>query len=289
MTFVGKILVVLQLILCVCFMGFAAAVFTVHDSWKQNSKELQVTVDTAKKDYAALDEEYKQYKDDLAGQIKDQTDRADSLRNDNQFLDQRNKNLKTELDTTKTERDTQRALATIAGDEAKIRRDEAIKQRVVNTELHKAYNDLNTQVRVFRDDLFNKQVASKQVAERYNKLLEQLAFLKRVIAAHGLDTDPNAYVGKEGPVEDVVGVVLETTNNNRSGAQLIKVSIGSDDGLAKGNNLFVYRTGLDNGKRPKYLGMIEIVYVKTDEAVGKVIKRAKNGVIEISDNVSTKL
>jgi len=66
--------------------------------------------------------------------------------------------------------------------------------------------------------------------------------------------------------------------------------LGSDDGLSKGHQLFVYRFGtIENGNRPKYLGKIELVYVDPDKAVGTVIDAAKNGVIEKGDHVNSKL
>ena len=289
MTFVGKILVIVQVILSVCFMAFGAAVFTVHVNWKHRSETLQKELKDTKGEYALLEEEYANYKTDLSAQIQDQTDRANELDNEKQFLGQENKNLRTELDTTKTERDSQKALALISGDEAKIRRDEAIKQRVANAALHTAMNELNTQMRVLQDELFNKQLSAKLVATKYNKLLEQWGAARNLLATNNIDFDANSHLANESIVEDVVGVVLETKKAARSGNQLLRISIGSDDGLAKGHDLYVYRTGLDNDKRAKYLGMIKIVYVTTDQAVGEVIKRAKNGVIEVSDNVSTKL
>ena len=41
MTFVGKLLVVLQLVLTVCFMAFAGAVYSYHTNWQTESIKLR--------------------------------------------------------------------------------------------------------------------------------------------------------------------------------------------------------------------------------------------------------
>ena len=59
----------------------------------------------------------------------------------------------------------------------------------------------------------------------------------------------------------------------------------ADAGLAKGHELFVYRS---DGKG-KYLGKIRLDYVDYKTAVGVVVQSTKNGQIQVGDNVTTKL
>ncbi len=103
------------------------------------------------------------------------------------------------------------------------------------------------------------------------------------------NADPRAYVSEQTPPPLVVGKVLETKHNPRNGQDLVRISIGSDDGLLKGHKVYVYRVAQGEGSRPTYLGQIRIDLVTPDQAVGTVIERAKNGVIEKGDNVTTKL
>ncbi len=289
MTFVGKVLVVVQVVFSVCFMAFAGAVFSAHQNWKTAYDEQKTIVSEARESYATLEEDSNKYKDEMTVKLDDQTKLANKLANDKRILDQRVKNLETELTTAKTDRDTQRAAAEISGEEAKRRREEAVKQRVANAELHKKLNEVTAEVRSLQDELFNNQVKQKSVAEKYNQMLVKLAFLQRIVNEHNLPTDPNLYVGKSEIPPLVSGLVLDSRKADRGGTHLIKVSIGSDDGLKQGHKLFVYRPGVEAGRKAKYLGMIEIVYVTPDTAVGKVIERAKNGIIEKDDNVSTKI
>jgi hypothetical protein len=78
---------------------------------------------------------------------------------------------------------------------------------------------------------------------------------------------------------------LRTRTNDKSGVELVEITLGSDDGLAVGHELYVYR----NGGQGKYLGQIRIVHLEPDRAVGRVLPETKNGVIERDDNVSTRL
>ena len=116
-----------------------------------------------------------------------------------------------------------------------------------------------------------------------------MAAARTILRSAGLDIDVKTALNSEAPPPLVVGLVVETKMSGRSGNVLVEISVGSDDGLLKGHNLFVYRIGDQKGDRGKYLGKIEIVHVTPDRAVGTVVQRAKNGIIEKGDNVSTKL
>jgi hypothetical protein len=286
MTFVGKLLVIIQLVLSICFMVLAGAVFTRHMTWMQTAKDLQVTVDNGITDYARLEaeknDEVKALKTDLAQIGNEAADAKAELR----LKENENENQKILIDTQKTELNTQQALAAISGDEAKIRREEALSGRRINEQLNAALNDQNQRVRQLEDELFNKEVGAKSLEEKYNGMLKSLATLRKVLVANQLDPDPNKYARKLAPPPLVMGKVLDTKKSGRgTSRQLIEVSIGSDDGVTEGNVLFVYRIGEQN----KYLGQIRLELVTPDRAVGVVVDRAKNGVIEREDYVTTKL
>jgi len=286
MTFVGKLLVIIQLVLSICFMVLAGAVFTRHMTWMQKANDLQVTVDNGIADYNKLEAEKNKIIKDLeavVAQVKnDATDAKAELRLSQNEIE----NQKILIDTQKTELNTQQALATISGDEAKIRREEALSGRRINEQLNTALNNQNQRVRQLEDELFNREVEAKSLEEKYNTLLPQLATLRKVLVANQLDPDPNKYARKLAPPPLVMGRVLDTKQSGRgTSRQLIEVSIGSDDGLTEGNMLYVYRVGEQN----KYLGQIKLELVNPDRAVGVVVERAKNGVIEREDYVTTKL
>lgn len=286
MTFVGKLLVIVQLVLSICFMMLAGAVFTRHMTWKDEARELQASVESRDADYRKLqtekDDVIKALQADLARAENEATDSKAELR---QKVDEI-ENQKILIDTQKIELNTQQALASIAGDEAKIRREEALSARRINEQLNTALNDQNQRVRQLEDELFNREVDANSLTEKYESLLKGMATLRKVLVANQLEPDPNKYARKLAPPPLVMGKVLDTKQSGRgTSRQLIEVSIGSDDGVTEGNVLYVYRVGEQN----KYLGQIRLELVTPDRAVGVVVERAKNGVIEKEDYVTTKL
>jgi len=286
MTFVGKLLVIVQLVLSLCFMALAGAVFTRHQSWKDVAEQRQEAVEAANDDLQKMQAEKDKIIDDLETSVARLENDLNDAQSELALEEEKVANLEVEIDRQKTELNTQEALATIAGDEARIRREEALAGRRINEQLNQALNEQNQKVRQLEDELFNSEVELESVSEKYSGLLKTVAAYQRVLAANGFETDPRKYRGKLEPVPLVVGRVLETKKAGRGiGRELIEISIGSDDGLSKGNTLHVYRTGEQN----KYLGEIRLELVTPDKAVGVVVNRAKNGVIEREDYVTTRL
>jgi predicted transcriptional regulator len=66
-----------------------------------------------------------------------------------------------------------------------------------------------------------------------------------------------------------VGEVTRIDPTNRR----MELSIGSDDGLVTGHELYIYRTS----PRPEYIGKVTIVTVEPDRAVAKVIGNTYQG------------
>lgn len=285
MTSVGKILVVLQVVLSLLFMGFAGAVFTAQTSWKSEAKKHQ---DSASKTTAQLrqaEELAQKDKADLTGQLKAQTDKADAADALATGLKEKNAALEQQLAASRTEFENAQALAKIAGEEARARRDEASNLRAANDSLHKSRNELINQVRDLSDKLFNSDLTQKAMNEKQKEVLEETAIMKSMFRKQGLSLDPKEYEKMQSPPPLVQGQVDETKKNPRNGSDLVQVTVGSDDGLAKGHVLYVY----SSGERPKYLGKIRVEYLEPDMAVGIIIEKAKNGVIQKGDNVTSKL
>ena len=100
MTFLGKVLVVVQLVLSVMFMAFAGAVFTAQKNWRDDATKskqslvaaqskatagrtaMQSQIDTIQKDLTAL----KNDKVTLEGQVKTLTDENARLDSDNKSM-----------------------------------------------------------------------------------------------------------------------------------------------------------------------------------------------------------
>jgi chromosome segregation ATPase len=113
----------------------------------------------------------------------------------------------------------------------------------------------------------------KELQERNQQAVLQIAQMKMVMDAHGLK--PDTLVAHIPP--KVEAVVLEVSDKD-----LIEISIGSDDGIKIGHALEVFR---DN----TYLGRIIIKKTAPDRAVGQIQKDLQRGQIKRGDRVTTKL
>jgi len=184
---------------------------------------------------------------------------------------------------------SQTALVKIAEDEAESRRTEAMAQRVVNKELHEKLTGRIEKALESEDKLYNLRIEKDNLVSKNKELINQQAFLEKVVRNNNLETDPRIYNAQNEPPPIVEGLVVNAAVDDRGAVDLVEVSLGSDDGLVKGHRLEVWRSGLQDGDEAKYLGQIELVYVDSDHAVGKVVQKAKNGIIKRGDNVTSKL
>lgn len=290
MSFVGKVLVVVQVVLSICFMGFAGAVFTAQNNWRDKSQKLQDNVASLQKTMNELESEYSNYKTETTQKINDALSQAQTAKAANDVLIKQNKSYQNQLETVRAERDTSVAQAETTGQEAKFRRQESDRQRVVNKTLHDTINELRAKIKSLEDTIFTQSIREKSLVAKHNKVLDELNYLNKIVANLGVDPKDPAIAGMQTPPPAVEGLIINTKKDKRNGTKFVEVSLGSDDGLTKGHQLYVYRFGTkENGNRPKYLGKIELVYVDPDKAVGTVIDAAKNGVIEKGDHVNSKL
>jgi len=112
--------------------------------------------------------------------------------------------------------------------------------------------------------------------ERNRQLTNQVSGMTRVMRAEGID--PNTPPGSVVPTVD--GLVSQV--RQAAGSQLVEITIGSDDGLKKGNTVEVFRGA-------RYLGRAEIIKTSPDRAVGRIDRRFQQGQIQEGDRVATRL
>lgn len=292
MTFVGKILIVVQLVLSVCFMAFAGAVYTAETNWRQKSLSLTEERDRSQKasaDQIELLEKAAAERDRTLGELKDQVAQLDNQRQDAENARDR---LTGELEAARTAVDQQTALATIAQDQATARREEALRQRERNELLHTQVNELLTKRGELEDAVFAQNLSMDAMQAKQRRLLDELAGVRAKLAATavadigggggGYTPTASAAAGTGPP--NVTGQVLNTQKDPSSSSEFVEISLGADDGFNRGDELFVFRANA-------YLGKIALVSVEPDTAVGRVIpqQRARNGQIQKGDYVTPKL
>jgi hypothetical protein len=285
MSTVGKVLVVAQIAFSILLMAFAAGVGTVQTNWKKKADASEKSLATTTKQLTDAKSLSQKDKDKAVATEKSLKDAADRAQGTADAAKVQVTQLQRQLTQTRTELENIRAEAKIAGEESRARRDEAVSMRQINAELHKTRDEQITLAHQYADKIVNLEQQSRAMTEKHNKLLNDYAILQKFIRVKGFDSDPKEVAGLAEPAPIVNGMVLSTKKGGRNGSDLIEISLGSDAGLAKGHELFVYRP---DGKG-KYLGKIRLDYVDYRTAVGIVVQSTKNGQIQVGDNVTTKL
>ena len=307
MTFVGKILVVVQVVLSLCFMAFAGAVFTVQANWRtkfENAQKQVTDLETRNREMNTQFEDFRAKSAKLVlgpeaqvAQLEERLNNEAAYGLEEQLqtvkaqvttLNSEKQALNNSLSATQTQRDNALAEVSIAKQEATARRAEAIQQRDRNAKLHATLDDTLKKLRASEDDLFNKNRLVTELSSKFDLKSKSLDDANEIIRRNEYDRGVLAKTSPKPP--PIVGGIVKDIRENTSGStKLVQITLGSDDGIKVGHTLIVYRPAEKNNGLPKYLGKIQVVRVTPDEAVGSVIERDKNGVIERNDNVTTQL
>jgi hypothetical protein len=280
MSFVGKILVVIQVLLSIFLMAFAGAVYTAQTNWKKAHESQVAATKKVEGQLKELEEGTTKERNERQAemnQIKAERDAANgkvtNLTNDVTDLTAKNKQLAVEAAAAKEQ-------AKIADDEAKARKEESLALREVNTKLLKSRDEETAAKTRLEDETQKLKVDLDKSQRKVVQLEKDLSAAKSLLANADVKGTPQAAVPPPEPVE---GKVMETRRSKVAGnAEFVEISIGSDDGLTKGHHLDVVRG-------EKYLGRIRVVETWPDKAVCEVVHKNKNGIIQRGDNVTTKL
>jgi hypothetical protein len=282
MNFVGKILVFLIMLFSVLFMGLTTVVFSTANNYK------------AKFDSSQSD--LKKARDEASGALAI----AEASKNDRDTVEKSFAEAKTqfenELASNRSRLDTLEA----------EKKDAVTQLEVANQNLEIAQSEAQARIReadVIRAALSKTQEDANNLKIEQAQLNTQIRNLERELRTataqnKQLRTDVNAYAawmrsrGFSGDVAEVRGVTTAPPKLDGTIVQVdspkgrVVVSLGSDDGLAPGHELVVYRTGGAAG----YIGKIRIIEAGADRSSAEVVGRTYQGkrIVE-GDHVSTTL
>jgi len=270
MTFVGKILVIVIMVFSLLFLGISTVVFTTHTNWKDaTSKERQKVTDLTSKTR------------DLTAAVDVAKKDAEKSKSDNKAaLEQAESRIKTIEDAIKTaeaERDKFRLAVETAQETAKTSMAEAAENRKETEQLRAAKSEVEKQANAYKlqqteliDKIREHERQIKTLDDNNKDLRDRVAAYSALLRSHGLSDDIRTVRGVAGPPPPVQG---EVSRVDARGTQ-VEITIGSDDGIVTGHELFVFRTQ----PQPQYLGKIKILTVDPDQAVGQVMGRTVNGI-----------
>jgi len=288
MSNVGKLLVFLQLTLSIVFAAMAGAVYTAHTNWKVTAEKYKADLSTKDQDLSRAITNAEMEKTDLTTRLNSEKDQRLKVEADLQTAQVQVAALQKDKIDLQSQNSSQTALAETKASEAGFRNEEALKQRLINSDVQKRLDEAQQELRIKTDGLFVTRTELADLEARHTALLQEKANLEKILANANVDFDIRRVMKLQSPPPVVDGVVQEVQNDRTGRAKMLVISIGADDGLIVGHELDAFRSGVD-GRRPQWLGRVRVVDTRPDEAVCEVIQTAKNGIIEKGDNVTTKL
>jgi hypothetical protein len=290
MNFVGKILVVLLLVLSVLFLSFAAVVHSTHMNWKKVAEDRDKKIKDANAARSNVEADFNRFKDEMDLKLKTAIDQATTMDAANKILQGELAQVKKSRDENAIARKSSGEQAEVASEEALARHSEADVQRAINHAQQLQLDQNIETITKLEDQVHNLELALKMAGTKNKDLLAKISIFQQALEAAGITADANELAGRISPPPKVDGVILDNRPARRLGAaELVEISLGSDDGLKKGHEMSIYRSGSKSGTPARFLGKMVIVKTEPDRAVGEVIESSRNGVIQKGDNVTTKL
>lgn len=279
---VSKIVIVAQLVFSLCFMCFAGAVYSFQAGWKGKAVVAQQKLTDLETSFKTLKDEKLIVEQGLNADIANAKTRADGAEAKVTQLDTDLKQAVSSLANAEQQRDKHLADLAVAQQEAQARIAETTDSRGEIKRLRDQGSEaiaIRRQLEDMNLDLNGKLAVAD---ERAQLLLDKVGQLRGSLRANKID--PDAVIAGPIPpaVDKVDGVVKGSRKNASRSAELVEISIGSDDGIFEKMRLTVFR-GAD------FICKIEVTDVYPDTAVGRVLEETRNGTIERGDNVTTKL
>ncbi len=279
MTILGKTLAILQLVLSLFVGWLILLTYVTRTNWHNAYLELDKQVKASRADanvYRTDAEEAKGTNKKLADEI---TALKEKMKSNEELAAVQAQQLNQQLEAERQKNKIVTADETATTGEIGRRQTETGNMTALMTALQDKLKTKEKEAEDSRAAMVEAQIAASSERERNNNLLNQVEKLTKEVQKMQQTGPAGALAAhKNPPAEDVEGVVKAT--DPQSG--YVTITIGSDQGIHKGNTLDVYRLRPD----AVYLGVIEILAVHANEAVGKPIMRMR-GQIQAGDRVSS--
>jgi uncharacterized protein involved in exopolysaccharide biosynthesis len=266
MTFVGRILVFTILIFALVMLGISTVVFTTEKNWKAAKEAEAKRVSELQTKLTAAQTDVKKVEADLAAARAAAAAETKARDQEIAKLEAETKTAQDQATQANTALGVAEQNAKIALEEADSKRKEVEQLRQQRADVEKQANEYKLRQTELNDKIRELERAKETLENNTKDLRERTARLATALRSHGLSDDPSAYAAIESPPA-VEGEVVRVRGNR------VELSIGSDDGLVPGHEIYLFRTK----PRPEYLGKVKIMSVDPDRAVGQVIGRTVQG------------
>jgi hypothetical protein len=261
------------------FLGLSAVVFKTVDNWKDKTLAETKKLQTAQSELTKAQEASAQAVTELARLVEEHKNAVAIKDQEIKDLDARIKTKDTDLAQIRKELSVAQQTATLSSTESGTRIAET---ETVRNSLKSAQDQANA-LKLQEADLNQRVVdLSKNLDTARNvntRLREEVATLSTTLSKAGLTADVRNVKSLSNPPE-VEGMVSRVD----SSSDHIELSIGGDDGLVPGHELFVFR----RTPRAQYVGKIRIIATDPERSVATVVGKTYLGTrVMEGDIVST--
>jgi hypothetical protein len=270
-------LVILNLVFALITGGFLVIDFATRTNWKNSYEQLKRDTDVMGVNSGQLPASVANLNNKLTLALAE----VDKLKQD---LVDAEVAAKIKMESYKIERDEAVAKITDADLNTKKAQAEALRMKeeikgIVAT-ISKREQDianLQSENKRLRTDNINMTVQTKSMQDRNEVILEEHQKVLKQLAKYQAGVAPTSEGGiirdanQANPPSSNMKGKIETVDPADKG--LVRISLGSDNGLQKNQTLEVYRMD----PRPQYLGMIRIVETDHHRAVGRLMSSSVTG------------
>ncbi len=268
MTFVGKILVILIMAFSLVFLGVSTVVFSTATNWKTKTETTKAEL--AKVQTKATDAETRA----KASQASLDTAKAEHIKLVTE-RDNRIKDLEKKISDAETQETAARSQLEVAQKNAQTALAEATARKVETDTLAETLSKAQAQANQFNAQNLDL-TDQNRILERQKATAEQNAKDLRTFKAKTMAFLQQKGINPEGIAQADATAALpqvEGRVNQVSANRSMEISIGSNDGLAVGQELKLFRTE----PRPDYLGQVRIVSVYPNKAVADIVGKTVAG------------
>jgi galactokinase len=289
MTAVGKILVFFNLIFSLIVGAFVVTVYISQAHWASEYKDLndRYTVVLASANQYQEDAKRTADYDDVKARLQQVTAtvkaaQADALAQ-KADADKARADLATANETFTANK---AALATALEDvkkrqaESEATKDLLKKQTDENLKMVQKLGEEHDQMVAWKIRADSAETREKELEKENDKLARDN---QKLIANGGSVVQASRKEGPNPPLDSVEGLIKEVDPSG-----LVRITIGSDAGLANGNTLEVYRLNTQVPEQSRYLGRIKIIRVSNNEAVGQLMNKSPVP-LQPGDTVSSRI
>ncbi|MBN1590469.1 MAG: hypothetical protein JW888_13220 [Pirellulales bacterium] len=280
MNFVGKILTVLICVMSLVFMTMAIMLYATHTNWsdvvmnpKTGLKQEVATLIGEKED---LQDKFDKAKKALDTELKTKQGQLTELENTITTLRSRCANLEKQIQGLKTSEGEAIATMNMTQETLRKLRDEVVTLRQETRQAQQERNDSFAESVRLADIVQQKEIEVKRLRGDNADLGIDVARMRDLLRKYEVNPDEDP----AGVLQRVGGQVLAVV-----GGGSVELSIGADDGLKKGHQLEVFRTGAGQNR---YIGRIEVMETAPDKAVARVIPEYRKGAIHEGDKITSK-